>query len=97
MPQTHVILTARVAAQLSREAPHIHIDRIARDAVHIAQHALKVRTDNQPARRVAAVARIARRYSARTVHNADPLGTALGLRFSRGRYSSAAGDVLFLV
>lgn len=96
MPET-AKLAARVSAQLSREAPHTHIDEIARDAVRIAGDALQVRTTNAPRAVVARVQRVARKYRARAVYAGDAHGMALGLRFSSGRYSSAADDVMFLV
>lgn len=48
-------LSARVAAQLSREAPDRHIERIARDALIIAVAAMALQSSNQPMRRVATV------------------------------------------
>jgi len=89
-------LSARLAAQLSREAPGEHVDRVAKDAVRIAHIAAAVRSTNTPAAHVARIARIVKRYGARPVHNADAHGMALGLRFRGGKYSSAADNVMFV-
>lgn len=90
-------LSARVAAQLSREAPDRHIERVARDALIIAVAATALQASNQPLRRVAAVQRVAQHYGARAVHTADPNGMTLGLRFTSGRYTNAGDNVLYLV
>ena len=93
----HSKLSARVAAQLAREAPDRHIERVARDARAIATAALAVASSNAPLQRVAAVRRVARRYGASAVHSADPNGMTLGLRFASGLYTNAGGNVLYLV
>ena len=96
MQQELPTLSARLAAQLSREAPYEHVDRVARDAVRIANIALSVRASNAPKPAVARIARIAQRYGARALHNGDAHGMAVGLRFKSGTYSSAADNVMFL-
>jgi hypothetical protein len=90
-------LASRVAAQLSREAPDMHIERVARDALIIAVAAMALQSSNQPMRRVAAVQRVAQHYGATAVHADDPHGMTLGLRFTSGLYTNAGGNVLYLV
>lgn len=94
------LLIARIAAQLSREDKFLPIDRIARDAVRVAQLAGVIRTA-QPGKKRAndllKLSGVCAAYGAAVQVRDTTAGVRITLKFPEGRFAVRAGTLFQVV